>query len=428
MINQNTPRKKLLPLLAQSSLYYLFHIMSTNKKTPKQNLSFWRVYKSEFKVAVVVTCITTLFALAGGNFIMGLFSPISGNSDFQFSDLYCKIAYNLADNPNSSDITIIATDSLTDREQLAKAINFIDQFEPKLLGVDIHFAEPQDSTIDAKLIDALNNFSGGLVLPSYLYEDEYGQIQEGDRTFMSEYLHNAKYGSTNYSLNSNWGPTRIFETMVYGKDGAYVPFATVIAQMANSTNYEELLARNLRLERQWEYINYVSSPDFDCRILTLQDIQDQTTHAEYEGLIKDRIVLFGDIYNSNDMQTTPYDKSVPGIYIHAHSLDTILSEAYYQEVSKTLLYIISILCCLLFTSFSLAMKAYKPDLSGLIIRLSQAILMFMLYWIGCELYIQQIYFDPVTLLLMLVAIPFTTDIYFGARSLAKNIIKKIKEK
>ena len=105
--------------------------MSTKNKTTESGSTFWAAYKSEFKVAVIVTIITTIFALAGGNFIMGLFSPISGNSDFQFSDLYCKVANKLEDNPNSRNITIIATDSLIEREHLAEAIDFIGQFGPK---------------------------------------------------------------------------------------------------------------------------------------------------------------------------------------------------------------------------------------------------------------------------------------------------------
>lgn len=186
--------------------------MSTDDLTGQSKTSFWLAYKSKFKVACIVTVITTIFALAGGNFIMGLFSPISGNSDFQFSDLYCKVAHKMVDNPNSSAITIIATDSLTTRDQIADAIRYINRFDPKILGVDIHFAQPQDSETDAKLIAALNEFDGSVVLPNPLYETEFGELREYGKTFLSQHLNNVEYGSTNYTLNSNWGPTRKFET------------------------------------------------------------------------------------------------------------------------------------------------------------------------------------------------------------------------
>ena len=160
----------------------------------------------------------------------------------------------------------------------------------------------------------------------------------------------------------------------------------------------------------------------------MQDISDPDKYADYEHLIKNRIVLLGDIYNPNDMHTTPYDKAVAGIYIHAHALDTILQGAYYQEIPKALLYVISIICCLLFTSFSLALKESHKEVSGLVIRITQAVLMLLIYWIGCELYLQQIYFDPVVLILMIVAIPFTTDIYQGAKGLYHNIIRELKKR
>lgn len=162
-------------------------------------------------------------------------------------------------------------------------------------------------------------------------------------------------------------------------------FAAKIARIAEQNKCDVLLARNIRYNREWEYINYVSSRDFDHRVITTREIEEAKCDAEYEALIKDRIVLFGDIYNSEDMQTTPYNKLVPGIFIHAHSLDTILQGAYYQEISKWQMYAISILICLIFTSLSLALKAYMKDISGLIIRVAQAILMFAIYWVGCKL-------------------------------------------
>lgn len=402
--------------------------MSTKNKTTESGSTFWAAYKSEFKVAIIVTIITTIFALAGGNFIMGLFSPISGNSDFQFSDLYCKVANKLEDNPNSRNITIIATDSLIEREHLAEAIDFIGQFGPKVLGIDIHFAQPQDSLSDLMLISALSSCNCNLVFPNPLYQDAFGHIQEDRKTFLSPFLSNASYGATNYTINSNWGPTRKFETSFDGEFEAFPSFASEIARIVNEDQHYALLARNVKYERKWEYINYIVSQGFDTRVLTLQDISDPDKYADYEHLIKNRIVLLGDIYNPNDMHTTPYDKAVAGIYIHAHALDTILQGAYYQEIPKALLYIISIICCLLFTSFSLALKESHKEVSGLVIRITQAVLMLLIYWIGCELYLQQIYFDPVVLILMIVAIPFTTDIYQGTKGLYHNIIRELKKR
>ena len=137
-------------------------------------------------------------------------------------------------------------------------------------------------------------------------------------------------------------------------------------------------------------------------------------------------MIVGDINNSKDLFPVPHEDKMPGAIIHAHCVDTILEGNYIDSFPQWLNILLSVVLCYLFMLLHILVEKYIDNGVDFIIRVVQVLMMFVLYKVGCTLYVHNYYVDVSLVLLMIASTAFVLDICSGIEHFGKYLMKKIK--
>jgi CHASE2 domain-containing sensor protein len=380
----------------------------------------------------------SLFVLVG-MFLISLipfdsdaFNPIQkAMADFQLSDI---VFSKLRDNPDRDKNVVIVNIGNLDRRGIAKQIDIINQYKPKVIGIDARFfkAHPEDPEGDSALslaFSKVENLVVGSKLIPHPYKAENDSIVEPHPKFKryahSGYVNIITKGEDEFKTNRDIVPqdhyykwrvldtlykqemirdtTRLITSIKYLKTDTLVySFPTKIAWFKDSNAVKKYLARN----KDTEIINYQGNVDtrktgtaVNAKIVfAVLDAQQVLDTAFYDYEVKDKVVLMGflgeDISQNNweDKFFTPLNenyigKTYPdmyGVVSHANVISMILNGNFINEMPETLntvLALILIFMNVLFINFLFhKLKVWYDGFSNIIVLVEAAILVwFVLY-------------------------------------------------
>lgn len=377
--------------------------------------------------AIIRSSVVTLLSLAfltisiNGVSVLSLFSPLEGDSDFQLSDLYTKVADRRPVSQCSDDVVVVATDGCR-RSDIVDLIAALETFSPAAIGVDVNFRYPsEDDTRMIEVFDACEN----LTLPLILSQDSDGEtflVDENENSFLTSWLDSERFSVVNLERYTMWGSVRTFRPTYSTPEGVIPGFALRLAFLADPEKAEVFTSR----KHDSEYINY---PSRTFEVLEPGDIinEDGSLDDGVKNSICGRVVILGDLDNSKDVFPVPHKEMMPGVMIHAHCVDTILAGRGIDSMPMWLNIVLSVILCFVFALLHLSVERRLDNGVDFVMRVFQILLMFALYWLGCVLYIRNYYVDMSLVLLMVVTSALSMDICSGVAQILSQIINRFKK-
>lgn len=358
----------------------------------------------------------TLLAFLLSSVIMQPFSfsaatLISNNqsNDFDISDFYNIIADSRAVRSVDRDITILDIADAT-REDLAAVLDALPAYEPAVVGLDVMFDKPHDD--DSFLFEAIDNLPQMVMLVDMDADKERNSstFHLGETSFFHGRLAGYSFGASNLPTKNAGGVVREFRPWYPTSQGDTIPsFAVAVAMKADANAVDVLRSRG----RETELINF---PSRSFRSVYWEDLPYNA------DLIRDHILLIGDLNNAADRHATPPRHDMPGIEIHARALSTILSGDYITPIPGVWNYIIAFLLCFLLAFTHLMLPA---EFKALALRIVQLVLLYLVIVIGYHYFIDnKIVINFSYTLLMLTFVLFACDIWLGAKGVQKYFKNK----
>jgi CHASE2 domain-containing sensor protein len=262
--------------------------------------------------------------------------------DFDITDM---VYQHKRDNPADVDLNspvVVAEIGLT-REEIARQIIALSKFQPKVVAVDAYFLNPKDPQVDSQLVAALSSIDN-LVIGSFVEKGEGEDVLHHVRSFpaLSQTGANAFInfvGEENKTI-------RYFSPVLEADAKTVNSFAAEIVKQYNGQAYEELLRR----EKQVEYIHYTKSPEQFLPVLSANELTDSNTALSF---LKDKIVILGEVDKNSldDLHFTPMNTrmagrskpDMPGVFIHANTVEMILKGSYVNKVPDWVMLAFSVL-------------------------------------------------------------------------------------
>ena len=337
----------------------------------------------------------------------------------EFLDIYNEVANRREISHLSKDIVLVGIDGCS-RKQIAAVIDAVSWFEPRAIGLDVMFAYPSEDATN--LLSAIRGCSN-LVLPYNVeYDVETQSFTLGVESFFYPELDAKTVGVVNLAISNTHNVVRQFKP-IFEVDGVVVDnFSAAIAHLVDEDKYNTLIKRNNELEN-------IYYPSVDFEKYTAEEIIDKSgfPRLEFEENIRNRIVLIGALDDLSDMHMVPIAAKMPGMYIHACVLHTILTESYTSSLGTVGEWILAVIFCFVFAWFNLFIKQDSRwnNVEALGLRFLQVLLLYVLLWIGSKWFIScNQYLDFSFSLVMIGLSALATDVWVGICDVVKMIIQK----
>ncbi|MEQ1587812.1 MAG: CHASE2 domain-containing protein [Cyclobacteriaceae bacterium] len=315
--------------------------------------------------------------------------------EFEITDI---VFSQLRPDPLVDQRIVVVNLGVLDRRDVAQQIHIINQFKPKVIGIDSYFnceGRLRDSVNCPQLLDTLGNLllsdaikeAGNVVLVSKLLQKTKTSLDDN----LIDVYDSIEYSDLNFSMYAKHGYANLLTDppAVYQDDvkqcRAFVPkytvnneenyaFAVQMCMMFDSAKTKRFLARN----KNEEIINYRGNVEIqDIRLKSVRQKETSTTRYPLmfyavdadqllngevlPELFKNSIVIvgflgayFGDP-SWNDKYFTPLNRKVAGranpdmfgVVVHANIVAMILNEDYVNELAPWQKYAIAFIVCFL---------------------------------------------------------------------------------
>lgn len=290
---------------------------------------------------VIAFLLVALFAITA--YKMPFMSPMAeAIKDYKMTDLYYHILQDTDEGEVSDVVTIVDMSDLYSRRELAEALETIEKYQPRAIGVDVVFEGLKEDSIGDEMIAEVAWTYKNLVFSYKLLDYENDSIGYATtvHSFFAQEEGVVTEGYTNMPRNLYGGIKR--ELTVGDKaEGKLVPsFITQMVAVYEGHKVGPVTQKKLNINfcpRKY----HVLSPDSIA------------LHPEY---IKDRLVLFGAIKDEYDMHYTPLGK-MAGVELLAYAIETVFKQNEIREVNKWATALISFLIVLL-TQIMLSLYSY----------------------------------------------------------------------
>ncbi|MEI6681229.1 MAG: CHASE2 domain-containing protein [Bacteroidota bacterium] len=374
--------------------------------------------------SIVVVAMLSMFTLN-----THIFDPFKrAFEDFRYTDLY----FSKIKQTNTTiipDIILINVGKLN-RAELAKEIEIINRYRPKIIGIDVVFRGPKNKEQDSLLANVINN-SNNIVLAS-----KYEQYNPEKNAFCSllkpfDQVKDKKTGFINIGSDfKNTSTIRYFISNIKEGQDTVFSFATQVAMSFNPSIKKDILSHN-----SFQTILYsLTSANF-----IMIDAKDVFTGSKKLELIKDRIVLMGYLgepfLSSTDIEDkhfTPFNDKISGrsnpdmfgVVINANIVLMLLDKVHLHYVWGW----VSLLITFILTFFHvwLFMILYKfyhkwYHVSTKIIQLlTSTIILLVVFYLY---HYWHLYFEPA---FTVVVILFTVDLIYFYEGLIKLLSRWFK--
>ena len=320
------------------------------------NQSFYMTFKKLFKESFLVMAwvLSFIWGLSNIPLDSDILNPISkAFSDFEITDV---VFSHLRESPHASDdITMINIGNLN-REELAEMINIINEYKPKVIGIDAFFRKAkhsEDPYMDSILVAGDSALSSAFAKTEHLVlvseiDNNTNTIEYSHPMFVQHaepgFADMITKGTDHFKSARHCLP----KDSVDGKE--VLSFPTKIAQIASPQKVKRYLARN----NDTEIINFQGN--IDTRVegvstnskifFSALDIN-QVFNREFDpSVIKDKIIIMGFMGNNlgdntwEDKFCTPLNenyigRTLPdmyGVVVHANIIAMILREHYINDM------------------------------------------------------------------------------------------------
>lgn len=317
--------------------------------------------------------------------IFNALDPISqALEDTELTD-YAFSTLRVEDPPLDTNIVIVNIGYLS-RGDIGRQIQILNQFEPKVIALDILFncqGLPRDSINCPQAFDLMGNaiFANAIheakaaVLGLELHQSKaliekygdifmYDSIEHTDEDLRGDAHEGFVNLITNAEHQEDVKICRRFNPKIDVNGEAKLAFATQIAMLYDSTKAKRFLER----ENQEEIINYRGNivdwhgaSNYPGRYMVLDWDQALDTSTYLPSMIKDKIVLLG--FLGADLRDTSWDDKfftplnskfagrarpdMYGIVVHANAISMILNEDYIDELPGWVKNALAIVICFL---------------------------------------------------------------------------------
>lgn len=293
-------------------------------------------------------------------------------TDFIMPDMFMQFADSRPVR-HLDDSVVLVDLGYSSRMEIADALEIISVAEPKVVGLDVNFAQPKGE-MDSLLINNILAQSE-IVLPLGL-EKEGDLFEISEKPFFYEFLNspNLHYGAANLPSKNSKSSIREFETDFPLVDGGEMPsYIVEMGRIGNPAAYEKLKARGNRRE----IIDYASR---EYTVIPIDMLLDRV--EELTG----KYVLVGSMTDANDMHATPINSYQAGLIIHAKALSTMLEGDYFKNVPEIVDYVSAGILCFLLVFASDSIQGKGKDLS---LRTFQLFLLIFIIWLGYTLFLDR---------------------------------------
>ena len=347
---------------------------------------------------------------------LSAFTPMEKNTDFEMSDLYNAVEDNKAVHRLSSDVCVVGIDGCN-REETLDVVNMLSAYQAAAIGLDIIFPWPHRD--NSYLLSTLST-TPGLVCVSKVEQDSDQVHFHQIKSSFYESIISPEYGYSNLFISSPRDVVRRFCPYVLTAEGdSLYGLPAALAKQVNGARYEDMLAR----KKDVETIDFTS---WEIPTYTAQELMGGVLSEEsFQG----KVVLIGDLRDNKDSYLTPLHGSMPGVLIHAYSLQTILSGSYIDTTPVWINWLIGILLCILLASLLMEARNRMSNVGNMFIRLAQVAIMYQLVVLGCKYFsATHTYMDFSPSLLMIGLCALSFDIWFGLYGLYNFVRNKISKK
>jgi len=284
-------------------------------------------------------------------FSIDMYDPIQGTlEDMQISDL---VFSQLMDKENiilDTNIVLVNNGHL-DREEFSAMINTLNEYEPKVIGIDAMFRNLKDMQMDFKLSAAYSNVKNLVLVCGLLHTKDnkkFFDTIETSHTIFNQYAHNG-FANVISDDDVNFRTVREMTPTQKVKDSIVHSFPVKVLSFFDNEKVKKFLKRS----NENEIINYKRNIN---KYVTL-DIEDIKNNSKKLKKIKNKIVLIGylgpnirtqvteDIFFTpmNEMYVGKTDPDMYGIVIHANVISMLLEEDFINSTPSWFNYVLTIL-------------------------------------------------------------------------------------
>jgi CHASE2 domain-containing sensor protein len=372
---------------------------------------------------------------------LDIINPIEKTfEDFELTDI---VFSHLRESPPYNEDIVLVNIGMLDRAGIARQIEIINKYDPKVIGVDAFFRYPkrsEDPTRDSILIAGdsalarafrqVKNLVLGCELHENPEEDRVDSISMSHPMFTAHsriaYLDMVSEGKNTFKTARH---CFLRETM---GDSTLLSFPAMMAQIYKPESMEKLEKRN----NDTEAINYTGNVNTITKdgtpnskiTFTALDVH-QVLYEEFEpDVFKDKMVIMGymgqdfDTYSPEDRFFTPLNQEyvgraaedMYGVVVHANICAMILKGNYIDEMPEFWSDVINVVLIffniILFTYFYFKMKIFWDGVT-LLIMLAEALLFTTVIVYIFDLYDYKLDFTLATVALFLM--PNIIELYYG---------------
>ncbi len=313
--------------------------------------------------------ISTLFvylvlALLPYFFEIDFLNPIENTLEsFSITDMYFSQLQNHDEIPVDSNIVLVNIGDLK-RRGIAKQIEIISRYDPKVIGIDAFFRDEKEPMQDVPLINAIKKSEKIVLVTKIANYDKSKKTHDTVETSHDKFTQSAYQGYANFYIpKDDFRTVRKFSPKENLHDTLQYSFAVEVARNYDSAAVDRLLERDNGLE----IINFRRGYD---KYITLST-KDVFVKRNELDFIKDKIVLLGFMGpnlitpTDGDIFFTPMNdnfvgKSYPDMYgveVHANIISMILDGKYFEMIPDWLSFTLTILL----VYFNMAFFSYLRD-------------------------------------------------------------------
>ncbi|MGE5353411.1 MAG: CHASE2 domain-containing protein, partial [Acidobacteriota bacterium] len=319
-------------------------------------------------VTVIVFAIIGIFSLIPLK--TGILDPLAkAISDFDIYDLvFSRLRTEQLPDTN---IVIVNVGNL-DREGIARQIDTLNKYHPKLIALDIFFWKEKDPRQDSVLSRAISNCSSIVMVSMLERFNEDKNIYDTLLTSLPRFSGKSVTGYANFPEDEkgSFRTIRRFQPFAFYKDNKEMAFPVRIVETIDKNKYENFLKRG----NETEIINYRGNFNKFYFLDTYNLLEGNFNRS----IIKDKIVLMG--YMGEDLNTkvlediffTPLNESYAGrsfpdmygVVINANIVSMLLDENFIDRMPYFLSLLIALTFCFLTTLGLYTIKSKYKDWFG----------------------------------------------------------------
>ena len=342
----------------------------------------------------LITCLTVLFTylIVNGSFTGELFRSVADIDTPELIDLY-TISANNSGLKRKSEIVLMPIDGCS-RHDVTKVLECLNQMPVAAIGVDVTFPYPESE--DASLLQAIMG-SDRIVMASREHGSYFEEalVEQG-----------ISFGSIQLDMNTRYDIVRSFKPAEINDADTIWSFEAQLMRMV-----DKKIDRVFPIDES-SYIAF-SKVRFDTiPALRLLDAQADMTMLATD--LEDRIVILGDMESLEDMYRTPLQSDMPGMVIHAYTLNTLMKKRHIDSIPVRSSWIMAFVLCIVFSFLMLLYKWGGADKEGLFLRGTQIVLMIFVVLGGVYMFDEHDFYidmEPVFLALAIQAV--VSDITVG---------------